>query len=307
MIKILLLLFTKNILKLRLAAIDIGSNAARLLIQEVTTTENNAPVFSKLNLIRIPLRLGFDVFREGSIGEEKTSNFLKTMQMYKMAMEIHQVDHYRACATSAMRDAANGPHIIDMIKTQTGIDIEIISGSEEAQIIYENHLNANINHKGNYLYIDVGGGSTEITLMKKDEIVFKESFNIGTIRLLNHQITERQWTAMKDIIRDATRAAPGLRAIGSGGNINKIFSITRNKENKPLLLSALQTMYKSMSAMTIGERMNKYQLKEDRADVITPALKIYTNIMKWTGIEEILVPKIGVADGIIKLLYEKLK
>lgn len=292
---------------MRLAAIDIGSNAARLLIQEVTMREGHSPVFSKLNLVRIPLRLGFDVFREGSIGEEKTDNLLKTMQMYKTAMEIHQVDHYRACATSAMRDAANGPAIIEMIKVQTGIDIEIISGSEEAQIIYENHLNANINHRGSYLYIDVGGGSTEVTLMKKDEIVFKESFNIGTIRLLNHQIREKQWTEMKDIIRDITKATPGIQAIGSGGNINKVFSITKTKENKPLLLDVLQTMYKSMSAITIGERMHKYQLKEDRADVIVPALKIYTNIMKWAGIEEILVPKIGVADGIIKLLYEKLK
>ncbi len=292
---------------MRLAAIDIGSNAARLLIQEVTHTESGSPVFSKLNLIRIPLRLGFDVFREGSIGKEKADELLKTMQVYKIAMEIHQVAHYRACATSAMRDAANGSQLIDMIKAHTGIDIEIISGSEEAQIIYENHLNANINHRGSYLYIDVGGGSTEVTLMKKDEIVFKESFNIGTIRLLNRQISDKQWATMKDTLKEITKGIPALQAIGSGGNINKVFSLTKSKENKPLLLGTLQTMYKSMSAMTVAERMNKYQLKEDRADVIVPALKVYTNIMKWAGIEEILVPRIGVADGIIKLLYEKLK
>lgn len=291
---------------MRLAAIDIGSNAARLLIQEVSYTKGNTPVFSKLNLIRIPLRLGFDVFKLGYIGDEKKDALLKTMDIFKLGMEIHGVDHYRACATSAMRDADNGSALIKQIKKQTGIDIEIISGSDEAQIIYENHLNAKINHKGNYLYIDVGGGSTELTLMKKEEILFKMSFNIGTIRLLNHQITDKQWNELKNTLKEQTKNVPNLQAIGSGGNINKVFSISKTKENKPLLLDDLLMMYKSLAAMTVTERMRKYQLKEDRADVVVPALKIYTNIMKWTDINEILVPKIGVADGIIKQLYQNL-
>jgi exopolyphosphatase/guanosine-5'-triphosphate,3'-diphosphate pyrophosphatase len=290
---------------LRLAAIDIGSNAARLLIQEVSYAKNEIPVFTKLNLLRIPLRLGFDVFAKGCIGADRRASLEKTMQVFQWVMDIYKVDHYRACATSAMRDANNGNEIIEAIKIKTGLVIEIITGSEEAQIIYENHLNAKINHKEDFLYIDVGGGSTEVTLMKKDTIVFKESFNIGTIRLLNEQITTKQWNAMKNAIKDNTKGIATLKAIGSGGNINKVFSLSKTKENKPLTLLELQTVYKSLATMTVAERINHFQLKEDRADVIVPALKVYTNIMKWANINEILVPKIGVADGIIKLLYAK--
>lgn len=291
---------------MRLAAIDIGSNAARLLIQDVSII-NNTPSYTKINLIRIPLRLGFDVFNTGAIGRQKQEELIETMRIYKIAMDLHKVDHYRACATSAMRDAKNGLTLIRKIKREIGIQIEIITGTEEAQIIYENHLNANLNHTSNYLYIDVGGGSTEVTLMKSDEIKFKHSFNIGTIRLLNDQIEENQWKELRTTIKRICKNAGPLQAIGSGGNINKVFSLSKTKENKPLSLDLLERMYTNFSALKLEERIKKYNLKEDRADVIVPALYIYTQIMKHAGITEILVPKIGVADGIIKMLYEQYK
>lgn len=288
---------------MKLAAIDIGSNAARLLIQEVNTNEDGVPEFTKINLIRIPLRLGFEVFNDGKIGKRKIDDLINTMRIYQLAMKIHGVDHYRACATSAMRDASNGKYIMKRIMQETGINLEIISGSEEAQIIYENHLNAKINHNANYLYIDVGGGSTEITLMEKDAIKFKASFNIGTIRLLNRQITAKHWAPLKSTVHKIVKDMDGLIAIGSGGNINKVFSLSKTKENRPLTLTLLENMYELLEPLSVAERIKLYNLKEDRADVIVPALKIYISIMKWAGIEKILVPKIGVADGIIKLLY----
>lgn len=291
---------------MKLAAIDIGSNAARLLIQEVSTS-GPLPTFTKINLIRIPLRLGFDVFNTGTIGKQKQEELLATMQLYKLAMELHKVDHYRACATSAMRDAKNGLTLIRKIKREIGLNIEIITGAEEAQIIYENHLNANLNNNANYLYIDVGGGSTELTLMVQDKIKFKQSFNIGTIRLLKQQIEDTQWKELRATIKRITKNVHPLTAIGSGGNINKVFSLSKTKENKPLSLELLERMLRNFSALNLEERIAKYNLKEDRADVIVPALTIYTQVMQWADIQEILVPKIGVADGIIKLLYEQHK
>lgn len=291
---------------MKLAAIDIGSNAARLLIQEVQLIDDR-PVFTKLNLIRIPLRLGFDVFENGKIGTAKAKALIETMKMYQIAMNLYQVDHYRACATSAMRDAANGSALINKIKREIGIKIDIISGSEEAQIIYENHLNTRTNNRANYLYIDVGGGSTEVTMMHNNEIVFKHSFNIGTIRLLQNQVTTEQWKELRTTLKKATKNIDALTAIGSGGNINKVFSISKTKENKPLSFVYLKELLSEMMSMTVEQRIKKFSLKEDRADVIAPALQIYTQVMEWCGIDQILVPKIGVADGIIKLLYEQYK
>lgn len=289
-----------------LAAIDIGSNAARLLINEVSVYKDGTVDYTKLNLLRIPLRLGFDVFNKGYITEEKKHRMIETIKTYKMLMDIYKVEALRACATSAMRDAANGREILREIKDVTGIDISIISGQEEANVIYETHIAENLGGNKSYLYIDVGGGSTEITLFSGDTIIFKESFNIGTIRLLHNQVTEEQWEHMKWYVKTHVKSYQPLEAIGSGGNINKIFSISKKKEGKPLALELLKDYYKELSYSSVAERKHIYHFRDDRADVIVPALQIYINVMRWAGADEIYVPKVGLADGLIKMLYKEL-
>ena len=206
-----------------------------------------------------------------------------------------------------MRDAVNSPEIIKKVKAETGIQIHIITGQEEASLIYENHIADNMNKDESYLYIDVGGGSTELTFFSDGKLVFKESFNIGTIRLLKNQVTEGQWDEMKEFIRQRTKGYHHVTAIGSGGNINKIFSISKRKEGKPLTLELLRDYYKEFSNLSMPQRMSVYKLREDRADVIVPALLIYINVMRWADAEEIFVPKIGLADGLIHTLYEEVK
>jgi len=292
---------------LRLAAIDIGSNAVRLLISEVIREADGTLEFNKLNLVRVPLRLGIDVFQHGFISQTRTDMMLQTMCAYKHLMNAYQVEGLKACATSAMRDAKNSVGIIAQVKEQTGIDIEIISGQQEASILYENHIAENLDKTRSYLYIDVGGGSTEITLFSKNQMVFKESFNIGTIRILNNQVSEAQWNVMKDFIKNNIKNNQPLVAIGSGGNINKVFSLSKRKEGKPLPLQLLKDYHKELGAVSLHDRIQLYKLREDRADVIVPALLIYINIMRWTNTEEIYVPKIGVADGLIRILYNEMK
>lgn len=289
-----------------LAAIDIGSNAARLLINEVSVYKDGTVDYTKLNLLRIPLRLGFDVFNKGYITDEKKHRMIETVKTYKMLMDIYKVEALRACATSAMRDAANGREILQEIKDVTGIDISIISGQEEANVIYETHIAENLGGNKSYMYVDVGGGSTEITLFSGDTIIFKESFNIGTIRLLHEQVTEEQWEHMKWYIKTHVKSYQPLEAIGSGGNINKIFSISKKKEGKPLALELLKDYYKELSYSSVAERKHIYHFRDDRADVIVPALQIYINVMRWAGADEIYVPKVGLADGLIKMLYKEL-
>jgi exopolyphosphatase / guanosine-5'-triphosphate,3'-diphosphate pyrophosphatase len=289
----------------RLAAIDIGSNAARLLISDVIPGTQNNPEFIKIALIRVPLRLGFDVFDKGEISPGKVEKVIKTIKSYKLLLDIYDVKHLKACATSAMRDAANGDAIIKKVKEETGIEINIISGQEEASFIYENHIAENMTSDESYLYIDVGGGSTELTFFTDGKLIFKESFNIGTIRLLKNQVNEGHWDAMKEFIKSKTKGYHHVTAIGSGGNINKIFSISKRKEGKPLSLDLLRDYYKEFSAMSLAQRMSLYKLREDRADVIVPALLIYINVMRWTDTEEIVVPKIGLADGLIHNLYQE--
>ncbi|HEY9177169.1 MAG TPA: exopolyphosphatase [Flavipsychrobacter sp.] len=289
-----------------LAAIDIGSNAARLLIAQASVYKDGTVDYTKLTLLRIPLRLGFDVFSTGFISEKKKKKLQDTIRIYKMLMDIYEVESYKACATSAMRDATNGKEIMKEIKADTGIEIDIITGMEEATILYETHIADNLNNINSYLYIDVGGGSTEVTLFAKGQTVFKESFNIGTIRMLNDQVTEEQWEHMKWYIKTHVRDYQPLDAIGTGGNINKIFSLSKRKEGKPLPLELIKDYHKELSASTVEERMHLYNLRADRADVIVPALQIYSSIMRWAGAEEIYVPKIGLADGLIRVLYAQL-
>ena len=292
---------------MKLAAIDIGSNAARLLISEVTVDDKGAAKFNKIDLIRVPLRLGFDVFEKGEISNHRIDMISQTMKAYKHLLNIYEVKHLKACATSAMRDAKNGIAVIKKIKKETGIEIEIISGSDEAAFIYENHIAENLDKEHSYLYIDVGGGSTELTFFSNNKLVFKDSYNIGTIRLLKNKVSDDLWDEMKESIKLKTKGHKEVTAIGSGGNINKIFSLSKTKEGKPLSIELLRDYYKELSNVSLDDRINIYKLKEDRADVIVPALQIYINVMRWAGAIEIYVPRIGLADGLIQHLYEEIK
>jgi exopolyphosphatase/guanosine-5'-triphosphate,3'-diphosphate pyrophosphatase len=292
---------------LRLAAIDIGSNAARLLIIDVVIGPSGKHEFVKLTLVRVPLRLGFDVFERGSISEEKAQMLIKTILSYKLLIDVYQVKEYITAATSAMRDASNAREILERVRQESGIDIKVITGEEEASFIYENHVAENLNTQESYLYIDVGGGSTELSFFSDGKLVSKESFNIGTIRLLKNQVTEDHWNQMKKFIKEKTTGYHHITAIGSGGNINKIFSLSKRKEGKPLNLELLRNYYKEFSSLPLSQRISLYKLREDRADVIVPALLIYINVMKWADTEEIFVPKIGLADGLIHILYERLR
>lgn len=292
---------------MKLAAIDIGSNAARLLVTEVTDEENNKACFTKLSLVRVPLRLGFDVFETGKISDKKIQLFLETMRGFLHISNAYQVKALKACATSAMRDAANSKEIISLVKEATGIEIEVISGSFEASLVFENHIAENLDKEHSYLYIDVGGGSTELTFFCNSELIFKESFNIGTIRLLKNQVPDSSWDQMKEVIKNKTKGFKTVVAIGSGGNINKVFSLSKRKDGKPLTLDLLRDYYKELSNVSLHDRISIYKLKEDRADVIVPALKIYITVMRWAGAEEIYVPKIGLADGLIQHLWQQVK
>jgi exopolyphosphatase / guanosine-5'-triphosphate,3'-diphosphate pyrophosphatase len=292
---------------LRLAAIDIGSNAARLLINDVIVGPQGKPEFIKLTLVRVPLRLGFDVFDKGLISEHRKEMLIKTIQAYKLLLDVYQVKHLITAATSAMRDASNAGSILEKVHKDTGIEIKVISGEEEATYIYENHIAENLSTQESYLYIDVGGGSTELTFFSDGKLVAKKSFNIGTIRLLKNQVIEEHWNEMREFIMQKTSGYHHITAIGSGGNINKVFSLSKRKEGKPLTLELLRNYYKEFSSLTLSQRISLYQLREDRADVIVPAILIYINVMRWAEAEEIFVPKIGLADGLVHLLYERIK
>ena len=290
-----------------LAAIDIGSNAARLLITEVSLNEHDEPVFNKKNLVRVPLRLGFDVFEFGYITQERIDMLIQTMKAYRHLLNAYQVDAIKVCATSAMRDADNAKDVLNQVRRETGLDIEVISGEMEANLVYENHIAENLDKEHSYLYIDVGGGSTEISFFTNGRLALKKSFNIGTIRLLKQKVSDKEWDEMKDSIKQATRGQKEAVAIGSGGNINKVFSMSKRKDGKPLSLDLLKDYHHELDAVPLEERITRYGLRSDRADVIVPALLIYINAMKWAGANEIFVPKIGLADGLVQHLWEELK
>ncbi len=291
---------------MKLAAIDIGSNAARLLITEVSQIDEARPVFTKMNLFRVPLRLGFDVFENSYISESRQEMLMQTMKAYQHLMKAYQVDAVKACATSAMRDAKNASEIIQNVKKETGIEIEVISGDMEANLVYENHVAENMDKDHSYMYIDVGGGSTELSFFSNGILVFKKSYNIGTIRLLKNKVSEEEWDILKEEIKAVTRGHKEVVAIGSGGNINKIFSLTKKKDGKPIPLDLLRDYYRELEAVPLNERISKYGLREDRADVIVPALLIYINIMRWANSENIFIPKIGLADGLIQHLWDEM-
>ena len=292
---------------MKLAAIDIGSNAARLLITEVVQNGTAKPEFNKMNLIRVPLRLGFDVFENKLISKEKSDMLVQTLKAFRHLINAYRVDAIKACATSAMRDALNAKEILETVKQETGLDIEVISGDTEANLVYENHVAENMDNEHSYLYVDVGCGSTETSFFSNGVLVFKKSYNIGTIRLLKKMVPDNDWEELKEEIKNATRGHKKVVAIGSGGNINKVFSMSKRKDGKSLPFELLRDYYKELDAVTLEDRITKYSLREDRADVIVPALLIYINIMRWAGAEEIYVPKIGLADGLIQHLWEEVK
>ena len=289
---------------MRFASIDIGSNAVRLLLCNVFET-GGEPIFKKAELVRMPLRLGEDAFRFKKITERKYEQLLKVMKAYRLLIDAFEVIDYKACATSAMREAENSQEIIEKIKKNSGIEIELIDGKTEAQIIYSNHIAEHLEHDQSYLYIDVGGGSTELTLFSDNHVVHSQSFNIGTIRLLQEQVNKETWQYFKDWIKTKTDGFSPITAIGSGGNINKIIKMIGRKEGKPVSFEMLKVMHEHLQSFTYEERITHLGLNPDRADVIIPAAKIFITILKTAGIEEMLVPQVGLSDGMIHLLYEK--
>lgn len=294
-----------NIDSFNLAAIDVGSNAARLLIKQVNVDDSGQAEAVKLLFLRIPLRLGMDVFANGCISEEREREFIATMKAYRQLMKVYSVNSYRACATSAMRDAKNGKAIIKRIKDKAHIKLDIITGSEESKIIYDNHL-SNISSEGCFLYVDVGGGSTELSFICDGERIYSHSFNIGTIRLLKNKVKREDIIKMKTEINRITLGREDIKIIGSGGNINKLFRLATKKKSLDFLpVDILQEEYDELSRMSVEERMAKYGLKPDRADVIVPAAEIFLHIAAGAHAKEILVPNLGLADGIINELIRK--
>ncbi|MDR6300737.1 exopolyphosphatase/guanosine-5'-triphosphate,3'-diphosphate pyrophosphatase [Mesonia maritima] len=289
------------------AAIDIGSNAVRLLISTITEPENKEPTFKKTSLVRVPIRLGADVFVNGEISPENMLRMEDTMRAFDLLMKSHKIERYKACATSAMRDASNGKLLAEKVKKDTGIEIEIIDGEHEAAIIAATDLHELIQDDKTYLYVDVGGGSTEVTLFSEGKTIASKSFKLGTVRLLNDIVDEKMWTDVEEWIKRETKKYTKISLIGSGGNINNIFKSSGKKIGKPLSFFYLSSYYQLLNSLTYEERISELNLNEDRADVIIPAAKIYLSAMKWSRARKVYVPKIGLADGIIKSLYNEAK
>ncbi|MBS1533124.1 MAG: ethanolamine ammonia-lyase reactivating factor EutA [Bacteroidetes bacterium] len=289
---------------MRYAAIDIGSNAIRLLIADIL--ENNGNIsFRKNTLVRVPLRLGDDAFLQQFISERKATDLVKSMHAFRNLMDVYKVSDYMAFATSAMREARNGADIVRTIKEEADIDLEIITGQKEAKIIYSNHSEQNIDKTKNYLYIDVGGGSTELSLFSDGKLLASRSFNIGTIRILDNQDKEETWTEMREFVREHTRMFKTVNGIGTGGNINKLYKLSEEKNGAPLSFIKVKSLYNYLNSFSLKDRINVLGINQDRADVIIPACEIYISIMKWANIKNIYVPSVGLVDGIIQILIEK--
>lgn len=292
------------------AAIDIGSNAVRLLIKRINESENlDSKRLNKVLLLRVPLRLGFDVFSLGSVSETKAVKLRRLMKAFRQLMKVYEVTDYRACATSAMRDASNGREVIKKIKQETDIVIEVIDGEEEARMIYNNHMECLEDRTGNYIYVDVGGGSTEINFLVNGQLVQSLSYNVGTVRLLSGAVREDTWQRMKNDLARLTADFPQVNIIGSGGNINKLYRLAEKKDKKQqrLSIAQLQKLYDELSPLTPEQRMEQYGLKADRADVIVPAAQIFLTIADVVKADYVHVPVIGLADGIIDTLYTQNK
>ncbi len=289
---------------MKYAAIDIGSNAIRLLIAQVSNLEGK-PSFKKTSLIRVPLRLGDNAFVDKTISTQKSQELVKTMIAFKNLMDVYHVEDYMACATSALREASNGDELVKKIKAEAGLDLEIIGGQREASIIYASHFDQTLDQQKDYLYIDVGGGSTELSIFSQGKPMASKSFNLGTIRILDEQDKPETWEEMKAWIATEVKPFNNICGIGTGGNINKLFRLSEEKEGKPLSYTKLQLQCERLNNYSYQERIDILELNEDRADVIIPACQIFLTVMKCGGIRQIHVPKVGMVDGIIQVLLDK--
>lgn len=291
---------------MKFASVDIGSNAVRLLLSQALNNGGD-PFFSKDSLVRIPIRLGEDVFTEGSISEEKREKLVTAMVGFKYMVDAYKPVDFMACATAAMREATNGQEIISEIKERSGMEIHIISGKKEAEIICSSHIEQQLpSSERSYLNIDVGGGSTEITLFSQNKVIISESFNIGAVRILKNRVTDHQWHVMKSWIKEYVRTHDrSLEAIGSGGNINKLYKFSGKKGQTHLSYKRVEDIFNFLNSFSFDERVRILKLHTDRADVIIPATATFLKVMKWANIKKIHVPQIGLADGIVRMLYEK--
>lgn len=285
------------------AAIDIGSNAMRLLITNVVEQEGKETQFNKSALIRVPIRLGQDAFTVGEISPENIDRMVDAMTAFKLLMKVYKIEKYKACATSAMREAYNGKEVVEIIKEKSAIDIDIIDGKVEAAIIASSDLHSLLSNDKTYLYVDVGGGSTEFSLFSNGKMVTSKSFKNGTVRLLNNMVNEVVWQEIEKWIKTTCEPYDNITLIGSGGNINKIHKLSEKQQDRPLSYVYLTSQYQYLNSLTYEQRIAELGLNTDRADVIIPATQIYLNAMKWSGARQIYVPKIGLSDGIVKAMY----
>jgi exopolyphosphatase / guanosine-5'-triphosphate,3'-diphosphate pyrophosphatase len=297
-------LIRENILKF--AAIDVGSNAVRLLLKRVVDDGQDI-IYKKESLIRMPIRLGEDAFKDQRISEDKEKQLINSMKGFKHLIEAYQPISYQAYATSAMREALNGAEIAHRIKRETGIELTIIDGHEEANIIFSNHAEESLDKGGEYLYIDIGGGSTELILYSQGKVISSDSFRIGAVRILEGLDAEHDWVSIKDWVKEKAKPYRQLIAIGSGGNINKIYRFARKKEGKPISYEKIEKIKTYIEKFSLGDRIKILRLRPDRADVIIPAINLYLSVLKWAGVKKMYVPQIGLADGIIHMLYDQFK
>lgn len=293
---------------MNIAAIDIGSNGARLLIKSF---DDNAPASSrirKLLFVRIPLRLGQDVFTLGKVSKERQHMMMHMMKAFRQFMLLYKVEHFRACATSAMRDADNGKKVMRRIEKETGIRLEIIPGAEEAQLLCNNLVENTDSGVGNYAYVDVGGGSTEISLLHDGVLAESHSFNIGTLRLLAGAVTQEERNAMCSVLENYAREFPGTKIIGSGGNINRLFKLAKVKgDSRELPVERIRELHDILAPLSLEERKMKFKLKDDRADVIVPAAEIFMTVASTLDCASIVVPNISLADSIVDGIYKEQK
>ncbi|MFN8277306.1 MAG: exopolyphosphatase [Chitinophagales bacterium] len=286
----------------KFAAIDIGSNSVRLLIEHVIETPKEA-MFKKNSLIRVPVRLGADAFNDEKIPERTVKKLVEAMVAFRYLMQVNDVVYYKGCATSAMREARNGPEIVKRIRKEAGIEIEIISGNSEANVIFNSQNYVAQRTSDNCVFIDVGGGSTEITIFQNSKVSAAKSFDIGTIRLMNEQVTKEHWKTLRDWLKKETKGLKSFAVVGSGGNINRLSKLAELKQGKPLSLDILTAMHAQLKKLSVEERMKQFDLNPDRADVIVPAAEIFIRLMDWLDASKIYVPKIGLSDGLVREAY----
>jgi exopolyphosphatase/guanosine-5'-triphosphate,3'-diphosphate pyrophosphatase len=289
----------------KLAAIDIGSNAIRILIANVVQEVGEHPVYMKSEMIRVPIRLGQDSFTVGEISKKNMKRVVKAMKAFRLIMKVNGVKHYMACATSALRESNNADELVALVKKKAKIKIEVIDGRKEAEIISNTTILNDFGQNLNYLYVDVGGGSTEFSVLQGGKRIVSKSFKTGTVRMINNMVNEKVWLEIEKWIQTHTAGIEKIALLGSGGNINKVFKLSNTKEGKPLTYIKINTFYQDLKKLTYEQRILKYNLNLDRADVILPALEIYLKALKWSGASKVFVPKIGLADGMIKMMYKK--